>query len=79
VSIQGATDSGMNLAAACSSALSGVVLGWGGYPALNGVAAVVLLPMAVLTLRTVLRLRSADDQEQLAAKAVGRGPVRDRR
>jgi MFS family permease len=79
VSIQGATDSGMNLAAACSSALSGVVLGWGGYPALNGVAAVVLLPMAVLVLRTVLRSRSPVDEEQLAAKTVGGGPLRDGR
>lgn len=53
VSVQGATDSIMNLAAAASSALSGLVLGAGGYPALTGVAAVVLLPMAVLTLRTL--------------------------
>jgi predicted MFS family arabinose efflux permease len=57
VSIQGGTDSVMNLAAACSAALSGVIVGWGGYPALNAVAAVVLLPMAILTLRVVLQGR----------------------
>ncbi len=55
VSIQGATDSVMNLAAAGSAALSGLVLGWGGYPALNAVAGVVLLPMAILTVATVMR------------------------
>jgi MFS family permease len=59
VSIQGSTDAVMNLAAAASAALSGVVVGWGGYPALNGVAALVLLPMAVLVVRTLLRSRTA--------------------
>lgn len=51
VSVQGATDATMNVAAAASSALSGVVLGWGGYPALAAVAAVFLVPLAVLALR----------------------------
>jgi MFS family permease len=69
VSLQGATDSVMNLAAAASSALSGVVLGWGGYPALNAVAAVVLLPMAVLVLRRVIDQRNSEVPE-LAADEV---------
>lgn len=55
VSVQGATDAVMNVAAAASSAVSGLVLGWAGYPGLAVVAAVVLLPMAVLTLRTARR------------------------
>lgn len=53
VSVQGATDAVMNVAAAASSALSGLVLGWGGYPALAAIAAIFLIPMAVLTLRVV--------------------------
>ncbi len=61
VSIQGGTDSVMNLAAACSAALSGVIVGWGGYPALNAVAAVVLLPMGILTLRLVLQTRRGSE------------------
>ena len=55
VSVQGAADAVMNVAAAASSALSGLVLGWAGYPGLAAVAAVVLLPMAVLALRSAWR------------------------
>ncbi len=54
VSIQGATDSMMNVLAAASSALSGLVLEWGGYAALTGVAAVFLVPMLALALRVRL-------------------------
>lgn len=60
VSIQGATDSVMNLAAASSAALSGLILGWGGFPALNAMAAMVLVPMAIFTIRTVNRGRVRD-------------------
>ncbi len=59
VSVQGAADAVMNVAAAASSAVSGLVLGWAGYPGLAAVAAVVLIPMAVLALRTALRPPSA--------------------
>lgn len=55
VSVQGATDAVMNVAAAASSAVSGLVLGWAGYPGLAVVAGVVLVPMAVLAVRTALR------------------------
>ena len=55
VSVQGAADAVMNVAAAASSAVSGVVLGWAGYPGLAVVAAVVLVPMAVLAVRTAVR------------------------
>ncbi|MET1007724.1 MAG: MFS transporter, partial [Propionibacteriaceae bacterium] len=73
VSIQGAADSVMNLAAAASAALSGLVLGWGGYPALNAVAAAVLLPMIVLTVRTALRMRApAGQRKPFAAVRSGR-------
>ncbi len=54
VSLQGGTDALMNLAAAGSSALSGLVMGLAGFPALNVIAAVVAVPMAVLALRGLL-------------------------
>ncbi len=54
VSLQGGTDALMNIAAACSSALSGLVMGVGGFPALNVIAAIVAVPMAVLALRGIL-------------------------
>lgn len=53
VSVQGGTDALMNLTAAGASALSGLVMGLGGYPALNLVAAIVAVPMTVLVLRGV--------------------------
>ena len=73
VSIQGGTDSVMNLAAACSAALSGVIVGWGGYPALNAVAVAVLLPMAVLTLRLVLQDRRGKEAAEAEATERLRG------
>jgi MFS family permease len=54
VSLQGGADALMNLAAAGSSALSGLVMGLGGFPALNMVGAIVAVPMAVLVLRSLL-------------------------
>jgi MFS family permease len=63
-SVQGGTDAVMNIAAACSAALSGLVVRWGGYPALNLVAAVVLLPMAVLVIRSSAARRSATVAER---------------
>ncbi|NYE70904.1 MFS transporter [Microlunatus parietis] len=59
VSLQGGTDALMNLAAAGSSALSGLVMGLAGFPALNLIAAVVAVPMAVLALRGMLARRAA--------------------
>ena len=59
VPLQGATDALMNVAAAGSAALSGVVLATGGFPAVNGVAAVVLVPMVVLGIRAAMRSREA--------------------
>lgn len=58
LSVQGAGDALMNFAAAAAAALSGPVLGWGGYPALAAVAAVALVPMAALTVRGLLTGRS---------------------
>lgn len=58
VPLQGATDALMNVAAAGSAALSGVVLATGGFPAVNGVAAVVLVPMVVLGIRAAMRSRA---------------------
>lgn len=57
VPLQGATDAAMNLAAAVAAALSGVVLGIGGFAGVNVVAIFVLVPLAIaaLRLRTVGR------------------------
>lgn len=51
VPLQGATDAAMNLAAASSAALSGVILAWGGFPALNALALLVLVPLVLFALR----------------------------
>lgn len=60
VPLQGATDSVMNIAAASSSALSGAILAAGGFLAVNGVAAVVLIPLVVFGVRAVSgRMRMA--------------------
>lgn len=57
LTLQGASDSGMNLAAAASSAFSGPILAWGGYAALSGVAGVFLVPLVVLLILGFLRRR----------------------
>ncbi|MFC6356514.1 MFS transporter [Luethyella okanaganae] len=54
VPLQGATDAVMNIAAAGSAAVSGVVLGWGGFPAVNAVAAVVLVPVVLAGVRVMM-------------------------
>ena len=51
VPLQGATDAAMNLGAAASAALSGLVLAVGGYPAVNALAALVLVPILLAALR----------------------------
>lgn len=51
VPLQGATDAAMNVAAACAAALSGVVLGVGGFAGVNVVAIFVLVPLAIAALR----------------------------
>lgn len=56
VPLQGASDAIMNIAAAAAAAFSGVILAWGGYLALNSLAALVLVPMAILG---VIALRSS--------------------
>ena len=65
VPLQGATDAAMNLAAAASAALSGVVLGLGGFAGVNVVAVLVLLPLAVAG----LRVRRVSRAERAAAPA----------
>ncbi len=57
VPLQGATDAAMNLAAATSAALAGVILAWGGFPALNALALLVLAPLLVLVVRARLGRR----------------------
>ena len=47
VALQGATDAAMNVAAAASAALSGLVLGLAGYAGVNVVAILVLVPLAI--------------------------------
>jgi MFS family permease len=59
VPLQGATDAAMNVAAAISAAFSGLVLGLGGYAAVNVVALFVLVPLAIAALRLVMIRRNA--------------------
>ena len=65
VPLQGATDAAMNLAAAASAALSGVVLGLGGFAGVNMVAVLVLVPLVIAGLRA----RRATLAERAAAPA----------
>ncbi|WP_022889481.1 MFS transporter [Agromyces italicus] len=51
VPLQGATDAAMNLAAAIAAALSGFVLGVGGFAGVNMVAVLVLVPLVVAGVR----------------------------
>lgn len=51
VPLQGASDAAMNLAAALASAFSGLVLGFGGFAAVNVVAMIVLVPLVAAGLR----------------------------
>ena len=59
VPLQGATDASMNLAAAASAALSGVVLGIGGFAGVNMVAVLVLVPLVIAGLRARRAARAA--------------------
>jgi MFS family permease len=59
VPLQGATDASMNIAAAASAALSGVVLGIGGFAGVNVIAIFVLVPLAIAGLRARVLARSA--------------------
>lgn len=59
VPLQGATDAAMNVAAAASAALSGLVLGIGGFPGVNVVAIIVLVPLVVAGLRLTMPGRRA--------------------
>ena len=65
VPLQGATDAAMNLAAAASAALSGIVLGLGGFAGVNIVAVLVLVPLVIAGLRA----RRADRAARAAAAA----------
>ncbi|MGR0219078.1 MFS transporter [Agromyces sp. ZXT2-6] len=59
VPLQGATDAAMNVAAATSAAFSGLVLGLGGFAAVNAVAIILLVPLAIAGLRLVFLRRNA--------------------
>ncbi|MGW4928857.1 MFS transporter [Agromyces sp. NPDC004153] len=59
VPLQGATDAAMNVAAAGAAAISGVVLGAGGFAAVNVVAIFVLVPLAIAALRLRMIHRQA--------------------
>ncbi|MGH3734760.1 MAG: MFS transporter [Micromonosporaceae bacterium] len=50
-SVQGLSDLTMGLGGATAGAVSGVVVAWAGYPVLNIVAALILVPLVVLALR----------------------------
>jgi MFS family permease len=59
VPLQGATDAAMNVAAAASGALSGLVLGVAGFAGVNVVAILVLVPLVIAGLRLRMVRRSA--------------------
>jgi len=65
--VQGGTDALMNFTAAGISAVSGLVVGLGGYPALNLVAAVIAVPLTVLVLRGVPARRELVPESRRAA------------
>ncbi len=48
VPLQGVSDAAMNYAGAAAAAVAGTVLAWGGFEAVNAVAAVVLVPAVVV-------------------------------
>lgn len=63
VPLQGATDAAMNLSAAIAAALSGFVLGLGGFAGVCIVGMLVLLPLVVAGLRARVRARGAVSSE----------------
>lgn len=58
VPLQGASDAAMNFAAAIASAFSGLLLGLGGFAAVNVAAAFVLVPLAAAWARVVAARRA---------------------
>ncbi|MDG4767075.1 MFS transporter [Solwaraspora sp. WMMD406] len=52
-SVQGLSDLTMGLAGAAAGAVSGVIVGWAGYPVLNMLAALATVPLLALALRPV--------------------------
>ncbi|MFF2273605.1 MFS transporter [Agromyces sp. NPDC058136] len=58
VPLQGATDAAMNLAAAIAAAMSGFLLGWGGFAAVNIVAVFVLVPLVIAGVAAVRSSRA---------------------
>ena len=64
VSLQGATDAGMNYAGAAAAALAGPILAFGGFEAVNITASVILLPALLLLPRA---FRSVQVAEKSAA------------
>ncbi|MCD5345098.1 MFS transporter [Agromyces sp. S2-1-8] len=67
VPLQGATDAAMNLSAAVAAALSGFVLGLGGFAGVCLVGALVLLPLVVAGLRARARARVSSEPREPAS------------
>ncbi|MFV0426526.1 MAG: MFS transporter [Beutenbergiaceae bacterium] len=59
VSLQGATDAGMNVAGAAAAALAGPILAWGGFTAVNLVAMALLVPATMVMVSVGRQHRSA--------------------
>lgn len=57
VSLQGATDAGMNYAGAGAAAMAGPILAFGGFEAVNITASIILLPAVVLLPRALRAAR----------------------
>ena len=69
IPLQGATDAGMNYAGAAVAALAGPILAAGGFRAVNGVAALLLVP-AVLLAMSALRANAHGERTDQVRSAV---------
>ncbi|UOE43696.1 MFS transporter [Agromyces larvae] len=67
VPLQGASDAAMNFSAAIASAFSGVLLGFGGFAAVNVAALLVLVPLAIGWARALMSRRAAAPRESHGA------------
>lgn len=67
VPLQGVTDAGMNYAGALAAAIAGPVLAWGGFPAINLVAAALLIPAVGCGLAVGARAEEPGSADSLSA------------
>ncbi|WP_082487707.1 MFS transporter [Leifsonia sp. Root112D2] len=74
VPLQGAVDAMMNLGAAALAAVAGPVLAWGGFLAVNVMAACILAPLIVLGVRSLAAgVRPGGQRDAVSASTSGDG------